>query len=102
MTAAAAAACRAAGIAVMAGAPNLIRGGSHSGNVAATALAEAGLVDILSSDYAPASLLAGAVRLGRLWDDMAAGIATATAVPARHRGCHPERAHHQYLAHDVR
>jgi alpha-D-ribose 1-methylphosphonate 5-triphosphate diphosphatase len=85
-TAEAAAACRAAGIAVMAGAPNLIRGGSHSGNVAAAALAEAGLVDILSSDYAPASLLAGAVRLGRLWDDMAAGIATATAGPARAAG----------------
>jgi alpha-D-ribose 1-methylphosphonate 5-triphosphate diphosphatase len=82
----AATACRAAGIAVMAGAPNLIRGGSHSGNVAAAALAEAGLVDILSSDYAPASLLAGAVGLGRLWDDMAAGIATATAAPARAAG----------------
>ena len=40
----------------MAGAPNLLRGGSHSGNVAAAALAEAGLLDILSSDYAPASL----------------------------------------------
>ena len=60
----AAAACRAQGIAVMMGAPNLLRGGSHSGNVAAAALAEAGLLDILSSDYAPASLLAGAVRLG--------------------------------------
>ena len=48
----------------MIGAPNLIRGGSHSGNVSAAALAEAGLLDILSSDYAPASLLLGAVRLG--------------------------------------
>ena len=85
-TAEAAAACRAAGIAVMAGAPNLIRGGSHSGNVAAAALAEAGLLDILSSDYAPASLLAGAVHLGRLWDDMAAGMATATMAPARAAG----------------
>ena len=49
----AAAACRAHGIAVMMGAPNLIRGGSHSGNVSAAALADTGLLDILSSDYAP-------------------------------------------------
>ncbi len=38
----AAAACRARDIAVMMGAPNLIRGGSHSGNVAAAELAEVG------------------------------------------------------------
>jgi alpha-D-ribose 1-methylphosphonate 5-triphosphate diphosphatase len=79
----AAAACRAHGIAVMMGAPNLIRGGSHSGNVAARALAEAELLDILSSDYVPAALLLAAVRLGTLWDDMARGIATVTAAPAR-------------------
>ena len=82
-TLAAARACRAAGIAVMAGAPNLVRGGSHSGNVAAAALAEAGLLDILSSDYAPASLLVAAVRLGLAAGDLAAGLATVTAAPAR-------------------
>ena len=82
----AAEACRAAGIAVMMGAPNLIRGGSHSGNVAAAALAEAGLLDILSSDYAPASLLIGAVRLGEILGSMAAGIAAVTAAPARAAG----------------
>ena len=82
----AAAACRAHGVAVMMGAPNLIRGGSHSGNVSAAALAEAGLLDILSSDYAPASLLLGAVRLGALVGDMAAGIARVTAAPARAAG----------------
>ena len=49
----AAAACRAHGIKVMMGGPNLVRGGSHSGNVAAKELAEAGLLDILSSDYVP-------------------------------------------------
>lgn len=79
----AAAACRAYGIAVMMGAPNLVRGGSHSGNVAAADLAQAGLVDILSSDYVPAALLMGAVQLGALWGDMARGIATVTANPAR-------------------
>ena len=81
-TLAAARACRAAGVAVIAGAPNLLRGGSHSGNVAAGALAEAGLLDILSSDYAPSSLLAGAAALGRAGGDMAAGLRTVTAAPA--------------------
>jgi alpha-D-ribose 1-methylphosphonate 5-triphosphate diphosphatase len=86
----AAAACRARGVAVMMGAPNLIRGGSHAGNVPAAALAEAGLLDILSSDYAPASLLLGAVRLGELAGGLpaalAAGIAAVTAAPARAAG----------------
>ncbi len=85
-TLAAARACRAAGIAVIAGAPNLLRGASHSGNVSAGALAEAGLLDILSSDYAPASLLAAAVALGRAAGDMAAGLRTVTAAPAAAAG----------------
>ncbi len=70
----------------MMGAPNLMRGGSHSGNVPARALAEAGLLDILSSDYVPASLLIGAVRLGEVLGDMAAGFAAVTAAPARATG----------------
>ncbi|QPH52590.1 alpha-D-ribose 1-methylphosphonate 5-triphosphate diphosphatase [Pontivivens ytuae] len=79
---AAAQACRDHGIAVMMGAPNVIRGGSHSGNVAAGELAEAGLLDILSSDYVPAALLLAAARLGALWDDMARALATVTSAPA--------------------
>ncbi len=81
-TAEAAAECRARGIAVMMGAPNLLRGGSHSGNVAAGELAARGLLDILSSDYAPASLLLGAVRLGLEEGDLAAGLARVTSAPA--------------------
>lgn len=81
-TAEAAAACRERGIAVMMGAPNLIRGGSHSGNVAAAELAAQGLLDILSSDYVPAALLAGAMILGDIWGDLPRGIATVTAAPA--------------------
>ena len=50
----------AAGIKVLMGAPNVVRGGSHSGNVAAEELARDGVLDILSSDYVPASLLMGA------------------------------------------
>jgi len=53
----AAEASRAAGMKVLMGAPNVVRGGSHSGNVSARALAERGLLDVLSSDYLPFSLL---------------------------------------------
>ena len=45
------------GLKVMMGAPNIVRGGSHSGNIAAHELAALGVLDILSSDYYPASLL---------------------------------------------
>ena len=78
--------CRQNGIHVMMGAPNLIRGGSHSGNVAAKSLAEQDLLDILSSDYVPAALLQGAVQLGDLWGDMARGVATVTSAPAAATG----------------
>ena len=82
----AAQACRDAGIAIIIGAPNLVRGGSHSGNVAALDLAQNDLLDIMSSDYVPAALLLSAVQLGALWGDMARGIATVTANPAHHVG----------------
>jgi alpha-D-ribose 1-methylphosphonate 5-triphosphate diphosphatase len=59
----AAAASRTAGMATVMGAPNVVRGGSHSGNASARDFAEAGLLDILSSDYVPAALLMGAFRL---------------------------------------
>lgn len=82
----AATACRDAGILVMMGAPNLIRGGSHSGNVAASDLAKADLLDILSSDYVPSSLMTAALMLGDIWGDVARGIATVTANPAKSVG----------------
>jgi alpha-D-ribose 1-methylphosphonate 5-triphosphate diphosphatase len=53
----AARAARAAGQLVVMGAPNIVRGGSHSGNVSATELLHLGLLDILSSDYVPGSPL---------------------------------------------
>jgi alpha-D-ribose 1-methylphosphonate 5-triphosphate diphosphatase len=68
---------------VMMGAPNLIRGGSHSGNVAARDLANADLLDIVSSDYVPSSLLSAALMLGDLWGNMPRGIASVTAAPAK-------------------
>ena len=78
----AARACRDHGIKVMMGAPNLIRGGSHSGNVAARELAELDLLDIVSSDYVPAALLASALMLGEMWGDLPRGIRTVTKAPA--------------------
>ncbi|WP_058973467.1 alpha-D-ribose 1-methylphosphonate 5-triphosphate diphosphatase [Type-D symbiont of Plautia stali] len=59
----AARASRECGMQVLMGAPNIVRGGSHSGNVAAWELASHGLLDILSSDYYPASLLDAVFRL---------------------------------------
>lgn len=75
-------ACHAHGIATIMGAPNLIRGGSHSGNVAAAELAKLDRLDILSSDYVPSGLLMAAVQLGDLWGDLPRGISTVTARPA--------------------
>jgi len=48
---------------IVAGAPNLVRGGSHSGNVAAKELIQENLVDLLSSDYMPVSLLSAAFKV---------------------------------------
>src|SRR4029078_13484174 len=56
-------ALHAAGVRVLMGAPNLVRGGSHAGNVATAELARAGALDVLSSDYVPASLLMAALVL---------------------------------------
>lgn len=53
------------GIATLAGAPNVVRGGSHSGGISASELARLGILDGLSSDYVPASLLQAVVRLER-------------------------------------
>ncbi|MCR9125736.1 MAG: alpha-D-ribose 1-methylphosphonate 5-triphosphate diphosphatase [Rhodobacteraceae bacterium] len=82
----AARACHAHDIAVIMGAPNLVRGGSHSGNVAAADLAGLNLLDILSSDYVPAALLQGAMLLADQWGDLARGMRTVTGAPAAAAG----------------
>ena len=64
----AARASREAGLGVLMGGPNVMRGGSHSGNVSARSLAEEGLLDILSSDYIPFSLIQSAFFLGEVVD----------------------------------
>ncbi|TCP15541.1 alpha-D-ribose 1-methylphosphonate 5-triphosphate diphosphatase [Crenobacter luteus] len=80
----AARAARAARLYTVMGAPNVVRGGSHSGNVAAVELARADLLDILSSDYVPASLLHAAYLLTEQagWS-LAKAVATVSARPAR-------------------
>ncbi|WP_089945270.1 alpha-D-ribose 1-methylphosphonate 5-triphosphate diphosphatase [Candidatus Entotheonella palauensis] len=71
------------GMQILMGAPNLMLGGSHSGNVATAALAAQGLVDILSSDYVPSSLLAGAIKLySDIGYSLPDAMATVTAAPA--------------------
>lgn len=80
---AAAEAARAAGMAIVMGAPNLIIGGSHSGNVSAAELAGRGLLDVFSSDYVPASLLHSAFLLREGFGiAMPEAIAPITACPA--------------------
>jgi alpha-D-ribose 1-methylphosphonate 5-triphosphate diphosphatase len=70
---------------VLMGAPNLVRGGSHAGNIAAADLARAGLLDVLSSDYMPASLLMAALLLPQAVAgiDLAAAFRTVTKTPAQ-------------------
>ncbi|MFT0859432.1 alpha-D-ribose 1-methylphosphonate 5-triphosphate diphosphatase [Ancylobacter sp. G4_0304] len=77
-----------AGIQVLMGAPNLVRGGSHAGNIAAESLARAGTLDILSSDYVPGSLLLAAFDLPRRVEgiDLAAATRLVSANPARAAG----------------
>jgi alpha-D-ribose 1-methylphosphonate 5-triphosphate diphosphatase len=80
----AAAALHESGVRVLMGAPNLVRGASHAGNVATAELAAAGLLDVMSSDYMPASLLTAALRLPHVVPgiDLAAAIRTVTKTPA--------------------
>jgi alpha-D-ribose 1-methylphosphonate 5-triphosphate diphosphatase len=83
-TAEAARTLHAAGIKVLMGAPNLVRGGSHSGNVATAELAAAGVLDIMSSDYVPSALLLAPLRLPDVVPqfDLPAAIRTVTRTPA--------------------
>lgn len=53
------------GMWVAMGAPNALRGGSHSGNVGAAELLDLGLLDLLMSDYAAGALLQAAYALHR-------------------------------------
>lgn len=81
-TMAAARAARDNGLSIIMGAPNMVRGGSHSGNVSAAELAQAGLLDVLSSDYVPASLLHAAFLLQAVGFSVSQAVATVSRNPA--------------------
>ena len=84
VTMAAACAAKARGMDVIAGAPNLVRGGSHSGNVAVHDLARGEVVDAFASDYVPASLVEAAFLAAEGGDrSLARAVALITANPAR-------------------
>jgi alpha-D-ribose 1-methylphosphonate 5-triphosphate diphosphatase len=86
-TLAAAQAARDAGMAIVMGGPNMVKGGSHSGNVSAAELAQWDLLDIFSSDYVPSSLLLATFMLGALeqWT-LPKAVRTVTRNPARALG----------------
>ncbi|WP_280385574.1 alpha-D-ribose 1-methylphosphonate 5-triphosphate diphosphatase [Nocardia wallacei] len=74
---------RARGMAVIMGGPNVLRGGSHSGNVSAQTLARLGLVTALASDYLPSALLAAVFMLaGDATLPLARAVSLVTAGPA--------------------
>lgn len=80
------------GMVVVMGGPNLIRGGSYSGNVRASDLAHAGLLDAFASDYVPRSLIECAFALTRPefgWT-LAQAASVVTSTPARAAGL-PDR-----------
>jgi alpha-D-ribose 1-methylphosphonate 5-triphosphate diphosphatase len=80
----AAVAAKAHGMGVVAGGPNIVRGGSHSGNVSAADLVARELVDVFASDYVPAAMLATAFLLhDRHGIALPHAIATVSAAPAR-------------------
>jgi alpha-D-ribose 1-methylphosphonate 5-triphosphate diphosphatase len=83
----AAVAARRGGQVVVAGAPNLVRGFSHTGNVSVAALLAADTVDALASDYVPCSLIEAAfIAHARLGWDLPRAVALVTAAPARLAG----------------
>jgi len=87
VTLAAARAAKAHGMDVIAGSPNMVRGGSHSGNVAAADLVREGVIDAFASDYVPASLVEAVflcVERARL--TLPRAVALVTANPARMAG----------------
>ena len=77
-------AARAGGMEIIAGAPNIVRGGSHSGNIAAADLVRAGRVDAFASDYVPAALVECAwLCVAQTGITLPQAVGTITDKPAR-------------------
>ena len=89
LTADAAAEARNREMPVVLGAPNVLRRGSHSGNVSAEQLIAQGLCTSLASDYQPATLLAAAFGLaGRGTCSLPSAVALVTSGAATVAGLH--------------
>ena len=71
------------GMQIVMGAPNVVLGRSHSGNASAIGLADIGLLDILTSDYVPSSLLHAPFILASRGMPLETAVAKVTANPAR-------------------
>ena len=74
-----------AGLSVLMGAPNVVRGKSHSGNISATELAKAHVLDVLSSDYVPFALMQAAFILPQRAEEISLpeSVALVTRNPAK-------------------
>jgi alpha-D-ribose 1-methylphosphonate 5-triphosphate diphosphatase len=81
----AARAAHGAGLAVLMGAPNVVRGKSHNGNISASELAREGVLDVLSSDYVPFALMVAAFMLPDRVDGISLpqSVALVTRNPAK-------------------
>ncbi len=80
-------AARARGMHTIAGAPNVLLGHSHSGNLSAREGVEAGAIDVLCSDYYPAALLDAVFTLRDACGlDIAKAFALVTINPAKAAG----------------
>jgi len=71
------------GLSVCVGAPNVVRGGSHDGNLKALEAIMTGAADILCSDYHPASLLHAIFTLASAGLPLHEAAALASLYPAR-------------------
>jgi alpha-D-ribose 1-methylphosphonate 5-triphosphate diphosphatase len=93
-------AARRFGDAVIMGAPNVVRGGSHNGGLTVAELVRDGLVDVLTSDYYYPALLHAPFRLSAggfcdfaaAWDMVSANPANAVGLPDRGRIAPGQRA----------
>lgn len=77
-----------ANMGVLMGAPNVVRGKSHSGNISARDLAKNNVLDILSSDYVPFSLIYAPFVLADEIEEMSLSkaVAMVSANPAKQVG----------------
>ncbi len=88
VTMAAAQAAKRADMQVIAGAPNIVRGGSHTGNVSVAELVREAAVDAFASDYVPSSLIEAAFQCARTAIALPAAVALIADHPARLAGLH--------------